>query len=343
MNLTADKFSDFFQFNAQSYPSRSNIEKRFTFQVLDNPLVQNRSSQNSPHILITYNDKGQIVGQFGLNPAQYHLENKTSLCFCGFDLFVSPEYRGKGLGSSLVKTALEKYSPFFPIDVSESARKLYSQCYPLGSVYSFLWIRNFRNLFKSGFSFITQKYFNRGSPDVGTTPTNFPSSITLKNDHFKLVTSLPHWEYTFWKKEVLEFSRTAEFLKWRFFQQPGYGFYLLSEKDQFAYFVVRKVNLKGLHLLAIVDYRISSEDKNLIVSILQGSKWVAKQTNSDGIIIMCSHSLFEKQLRKNLFTKVGKAHEILVDVDLGFSTDTIKKRTALLLTMADGDFEFAYW
>jgi len=88
--LVPDQYDAFFKFNKKIYPERQDVEKRFQFQLLDNPLLEDKSSAN---VLIAYSDENKIIGQFLLNPGDYHFAAKLSRCFSGCDYFVLQNYR----------------------------------------------------------------------------------------------------------------------------------------------------------------------------------------------------------------------------------------------------------
>jgi hypothetical protein len=56
--LTPDGFDQFLKFNQTINPTRNDVVERFQFQVLENPLLEDKTR---PYILVAYNDDGQII------------------------------------------------------------------------------------------------------------------------------------------------------------------------------------------------------------------------------------------------------------------------------------------
>ena len=105
----------------------------------------------------------------------------------------------------------------------------------------------------------------------------FPETLSHGHFSFKLVRSLKRWEYRNWDDSVLEFSRSLEFVNWRFLSRPEkYYLYLSNDTGLPVYFVVRNAAWRGLNLQAIVDYRVPHGDKKFFKTILYASKSLAK-------------------------------------------------------------------
>lgn len=334
-SLTSDRYEDFFRFNEEAYPKRKNIKERFQFQVCDNPLLKDKSN---PCFLIACDENGKIIGQFGLNPFVYYFRGEHRTCFCGFDLFVSEKNRGQGAGSSLVKRAINKFKPLFAVGVSEAARNRYAGFQFVGSVCTFVWIRKFRNLVKGCLYLMRRRDYQFKSKKAKK--PEFPEILSFKDHIFKQVKSLGEWGGSEWNKNVLEFSRPLNFLKWRFFKRPGYYCYLSDNGS--SYFVVRRTNWKGLNFLLLVDYKVLKDIK-MFKSILRISKSLARKMRCDGIITMSSHKLFDASLKRNLFFKIGSPSLVLTSGALDIPLKKVEEREFLIMTMADADFEFAFW
>src|SRR3989344_5989299 len=140
-NLTNDKYKDYIKFNSKAYPYRTNLEERFNFQFIQNPLLLDKAQTFS---LLAYNEEGDIIGEYGVNPFRYHFNNKLIPCFCGCDLFVVEQYRPKGIGSLLSIKAIKTYKPHISIGISKDAYPILSvlKMKEIGEVYIYLWLRS---------------------------------------------------------------------------------------------------------------------------------------------------------------------------------------------------------
>lgn len=331
-------YDDLYLFNQECYPSRSNIKERFQFQVLANP-----EDTLPPSFLVAFDEK-RMVGQFGLSPRSYSWRGKQVRGFCGFDLFVSEKWRGKGVGSSLVNTAIKNFSPLFPIGVSEAAKSKYLGFQQIGEAHTFVYIRKLTTFFK-GLNY----FLRRGKRGVRFKGSSFSDSSLfpdrLSQGNFRKMKELPEWKDYGLGDNFLQFSRELDFLKWRFFTKPGYHFYL-SESES-AYFVVREVDWKGFKVLLLVDYKVQLNDREMFKAILKNTKILAKKSSCEAIITMSSHVFFDCILSRSLFFKAGNPSLVLTNAQLGLSLEEIKQkaeqRKLVVMTMADADFEFAYW
>lgn len=339
-NLTKDQYRKFLKFNSEIYPARKDLAERFWVQLLDNPLLEDRSN---PNILIAYNEDNQIIGQFVLMPFEYHFGSKCSKAFFGCDYFVSEEYRKTGAGALLALRAVNSFKPYFTMDVNEDAKKIHLSLNAeiIGSLYKFIWIRKvqgpIRMLLDSIFTEKLTSSHNRFEK------MEFPETLRVSNFGYKLVDLLIQWEDLNWNDSILEFSRSLEFINWRFLNRyHKYYFYMLDETNSSTYFVVREAFLKGLNLLAIVDYRVPFEDEGRFKSILSASKSLAKTGRRDGVITMSSHRFFDQILKNSLFVKVGTPALILTNAKLDVSKRVVKQRNFVYATMADGDIDFNY-
>lgn len=339
-NLTTDKFEEFLKFNIEINPTRNDIVERFQFQILDNPLLKDKSC---PHILFAYDDHHQIIGQHLHNPFEYYFKGRRLNGFFGYDFFVLEAYRNKGVGSALAKKAKADFYPHFGIGVSEISRKIHLALgnKVIGNLFIFIWIRNILSPFRYARKVILK---NKDKPKVNRLiELEFPEVVTLDDHCYRRVASLKDWRYQFWNEDVMEFSRSLEFLNWRFLDKKDkYYFYLLDEAYSTTYFVIRKIYAKGLRLLAIVDYRIPFEDRCRFKSILHAAKHLAKMAGCDGVFTMSSHRFFDRILHWNFFFKVGRPINILTNADFNMPRENIDDRRSVLATMAESDLDFYF-
>jgi len=338
--LTPDRLNQFLQFNQAINPTRNDVVERFEFLVLENPLLTDKTK---PDILVAYDDDGQIVGQHLHNPFEYYHRGKKATGYYGFDFFVPGNYRNQGIGAAIARQAKADFYPHFGVGVSEVSQRIQLSLGNriIGHLFAYIWIRNVLSPIKFGLNKIRKKKsLNRASK---LKRVNLPPNIGSGEFQFKRVASLSRWDYGYWNHEILEFSRSYDFINWRFLSKKDiYSFYLLDQPDSLIYFVVRKIFARGLNLLALVDYRLPDEDEEKLKSVLGAAKKLAKLGGFDGIFTMSSHRFFDENLKSSSFLKVGNPIVMLTNADLDLDTEKMNERKAVLATMADSDLDLYF-
>jgi GNAT superfamily N-acetyltransferase len=338
--LTPDGLDKFLKFNQMIDPNRNDFVERFQFQVLENPLLEDNTR---PYIFVAYDDDGQIIGQHLHNPFEYFFKGKQLKGFYGYDFFVPENHRNKGIGSAIARQAKTDFFPHFGVGVSEASQRIQLSLGNriIGYLFTYIWIRNLFSPVKFGLNQILKKTLINNSTKLKN--LNFPNKLRIKDYQFKLVDLLAQWNYNYWSHETLEFSRSLDFINWRFLRKKDkYFFYLLDETNSSTYFVVRKIFAKGLRLLALIDYRMPFEDKARIKLILQAAKKMAKLGEFDGIFTMSSYQFFDENLKGCSFFKVGKPIVILTNAGLDIDPKRISQRNAVFATMAESDLDFYF-
>ncbi len=389
-NLRADDYERFLDFHSRAYPTHEPVQERFQHQFLENPLLHDKSKT---YIFLAYDQKKNIIGQYGVNPMDYSFGGVMYHGFCGCDLFVEQQARKYGAGGFLSMKAIRSCSPHFSIGVSKEAKPvlLSLQMKKIGEAERYLWLRIGAIPKIVARTVLPQ---NRNNQQYSF-QNKLLLSISEKEYQFTLVT--PE-EYSVFSskanevnleknKELLAFSRSPAFIKWRFFNLKGYYLYRVNEqnvvdgkssavkKELFAelsaelsvkesddknnndknndggyndlqnkgYFVVKVVNWKNLHLLAIVDIQADLSDRTVLRAILAAAKKIARENKVDGIITLSSHVVLDRELRKSIFIKVWSPYDIYTNVHINFPEEKIKQRTVAHITMVDSDLEFCFW
>jgi len=340
--LTKAQYSEFFRFNREIYPTRRDVEERFRSQILDNPLLEEESG---PTVLVAHSADGQIIGQFVLMPLEYHFDGTCSRGFFGCDYFVLRDQKASGAGALLAFRAIGGFRPYFTFDASETARKIGESLgvKRIGDMYKFLWIRSIaapiRMLFCETLG--RRSVFRDGRFE----DFEFPRFLPCGRNQFQLVDSLRQWKHHIWNDTVLEFSRSAQFMNWRFLRRrETYFMYRLGgEGNQWTYFVVRKAAWKGLRLLALIDYRVPFGDKRGFKLLLIAVKLLARIARCEGVITMSSHRFFDRMLKGSFFVRMGEPAVVLTNAQLHVPQKRIGERTLVYTTMADGDIDFDYY
>jgi GNAT superfamily N-acetyltransferase len=338
--LTPDGFDQFLKFNQMIDPTRNDFVERFQFQVLENPFLEDKIR---PYILVAYDDDGQIIGQHLHNPFEYFFKGKRLQGFYGYDFFVPENHRNKGIGSAIARQAKTDFYPHFGVGVSEVSQRIQLSLGNriVGYLFTYIWIRNLFSPIKFGLNQIfKRKLINNSTKLKGL---NFPNNLKIKDYQFKRIDELAQWNYDYWDQDALEFSRSLDFINWRFLRKKDkYFFYLLDETNSSTYFVVRNIFARGLRLLALVDYRMPFQDKARMKLILHAVKKLAKLGGFDGIFTMSSYRFFDENLKGCSFFKVGKPIVMLTNAELDIDPKRISERNAVIATMAESDLDFYF-
>jgi hypothetical protein len=252
-------------------------------------------------------------------------------------------HRNKGIGSAIARQAKINFYPHFGVGVSEVSQRIQLSLGNriIGNLFTYIWIRSLLSPIKFGLNQIFKKNSINNSTKLNG--FNFPNKIRIKDYQFKMVDSLAKWDYGCWDHDILEFSRSLDFINWRFFKKKDkYFFYLLDESNSSTYFVVRAIFARGLSLLALVDYRMPFEAEVRMKLILQAAKKLTKLGGFDGIFTMSSYRFFDENLKRSSFLKVGKPIVILTNAELDIDLKRIHERKAVLATMAESDLDFYF-
>lgn len=338
--LTPEGFDQFLKFNQIIDPTRNDVVDRFQFQVLENPLLTDKTR---PNILVAYDNAGQIIGQHLHNPFEYYFKGRQFKGFYGYDFFVVESHRNKGIGSAIAKQAKSYFNPHFGVGVSKVSQRIQLSLGNriIGYLFTYIWIRNLFSPIKFGLNQICK----RKSIDKTTKLNrfNFPEKISTKHCQFNRIDSLLQWEYEYWDNDTLEFSRSLDFINWRFLSNKSkYHFYLLDVPNSATYFVVRTIFARGLRLLALVDYRMPLKDEAGMKLILTAAKKLAILGGFDGIFTMSSHRFFDNIFKRSFFLKVGKPIVILTNAELVIDSKRMNEREAVIATMAESDLDFYF-
>jgi len=336
-HLKFSQVREFLNFNNEVFRNRRDVKRRFLWHFFGNPFLEDKLN---PHIFICYKENKGIIGQFLLNPFEWHFRGKTKRGYWGVDYVVLEDYRGFS-GAMLAAKAIRDSDSYFTIGPSPTALdiSLALGTRILGTLKKFLWVRNPISISLIAINLAidnSQSLFHAKTKD-----NPFPSVLMINGFEFRLINELKIFEESHWNNTI-ESSRPLKFLKWRFFNDYKKYYFYMAESKNSTYFVVRKCYWRGLRLLVIVDYRVIQGDNSSWKSILQASKILAKETNCDGVITMSSHRFFDKELKSSFFLECGKEGRLISNIDIDVSDDAIKNRSIVYSTMADcdGDLNF---
>ncbi len=327
LDLSRKKDADsFIRFNGEIFPRRKCVRDRFFWQYVDNPAL---TDKKHPYVLL-YEEDGKLMGQSLLNPCCWRYNGKEYKGYFGCDYFVVPEHRGAG-GAALAMKTIKDKRDYFAIGVSEVAQRIWKRLGVriVGKVQLFIWFCSPWVPFRLVMNALLGKGEAKGSP-------RFPERISAGGSEFRLQKSVGRWNDRPWK-DTLQFSRSADFLKWRFFDSPlGYGFYSSSGKTP-MYFVVRRFSSKGITMLLLVDYRVPGKDASSYKSVLDATKALADHMGCGGVIAGSSHSFFDRLLKESSFRDLKSGSVIMTNTGKVDLQGALERRDSIYATMADSD------
>jgi len=334
LNLSDKKeVRDFIRFNKRVFPVRKNVEKRFFWQYIDNPFLK---SKKNPYVLLYCDDKGRLIGQSLLNPVTWWFRGKKYQGNFGCDYYVLEESRGAS-GAALAFKTIKDKKDYFAIGVSEVAQKIWKSLGVkiVGRLNLFVWFKN---------PFVPLRLFKKilfkSKKDRGKC-IKLPEKIKVNGTEFRLMDKIDEWKEYYWKN-TLQFSRSLEFLKWRFFDSPNrYCFYLADSKPR-MYFVLRKCFLRGMEMLLLVDYMVPHKNSKLFETILRASKMLARKIKCYGIIAGSSHVFFDTELKKSSFVNLKRGGVIMTNTERVNLDGALKDRDIIYATSADSDYDLNF-
>lgn len=339
VSLNTGNYRDFLAFYRRAYPTRRNIEKRLEFQILKNPFWNDSDSLPA---LLAVEDKGTIAGQFLFNPSEYYFQGKKQRCFFGCDFYVPEVYRSTGAGAMLAMKGFSTFKPYFAIGVSAAAEKI-SQALKvrrITEVRKYIWLNPTR-LPIVATRFIKKKLHKELKETSNEMPVavSFPETVKAGNTQFERLKNPSAMDCRFHDDTVIEFSRTEEYINWRFLSQPDvYSLYSAQVNEPF-YFVVRQATIHNLNLLLLADYRHKKMWMENFDSILLAAKALCRICRLDGVYSACSMAEFERRFQKAAFYRVGIATPVLSSIHSEIQLENQDKPDKMFATMSDSDME----
>ncbi len=337
--LTADRFDDYLDFVRKIYPQRRYAARRFATQVLKNPFLEDAQR---PEILVALDDDA-IIGHFGLNPYRFHFHGADYLGYSGFDFYVLEAYRQHGVGKKLAAAAVERL-PYLGIGATPVAERIYIKlgAATVGWMYRYFWLRTpLQTAWLAGHT-IFKTHWLRKPERVGN--FDLPEQIAGDGGVFELRTEADGTEDYPWSDETLSFSRSPEFLQWRYFDHPEhYRFYALKDSQPTRFFVVRRYAWRGLSLLCMVDYRTPGGEARTIDQMLEAVRRLARQGKFDGVVVYSALRSVDDRLTAGGFRKIGQPTIVVLKGDLPMTETRIAGREYVLATLSDCDQDFAVY
>jgi GNAT superfamily N-acetyltransferase len=316
------------------FPERRDVRVQFKHQFQGNPFL--RDFEN-PRAVLAF-DGDDVVGQMLLNPCEYLVGGKASLCYFASDFYVMERYRTLGIGGLIAAEAVRRFRPFFTIGVAEMAKPIMLALgvKTIGKLHKYAW---FRRSPKTVISIL--RHFGGMAP----TPLRklpFPKLLSTSEGDFRRDMTPESGNQAKTDNRLLSFTRSPEFIRWRFLDHPnGYSIFTL-ECAPSTFFVVRMHLYRDLHFLGLVDCVYPCNRTDSLTQILDCTKRLAKAVRADGVLTMSSCAQEDQQLRSSGFLRLGNASLIMSNAPDIPDRDRIAAREAVAATMADSDVEFGF-
>ncbi len=315
LNYNSEVYKQLLEFNKQCFPKRKNIENSFQDRFINNPFQKN-GIQDS----FFMGDDTEIGGQFLLMGTQFLYNQSQYDAIWGMDYIVKEDFRGSMFGSMLAKKAI-KSGIHFGVNMSEISLKIHLAYKEkiVGEAYKFFTLIRPLSLMKMVYK----------NTKISQKP--IPKEI----GDFQLISKIDNVENNFNQNEdeVIIFSRSKEYLQWRFFSQPE-KYYFYQNKNNHSYFVLRNVIWKNLDVLLLVDYRYDFAEISQFSEILKATKKIAKVAGKDAVINVSSNTNEFLELKKKRFFRPKTGMPIVTNF-----TENIKK---IYINFADSDLEHFY-
>lgn len=308
------------EFNARVYPQRRGIEASFDYRWFRNPFFKELQS------VIALDKDDAIFGQLLLMPAECRYQGKVEAAAWSLDFIVENNKRGGIAGALLYKRAAG-HQVNFGLGLAEMTSKISSalKVGKIGELHKYFRFESLAALLKY-FLRINRNFWQKAPL----------STVEIKGNRFKRLNEVFDLDFPtdYWAdKNTLEFSRSKDFLSWRFFQgEKSYLFYKLENdhKDKApAYFVLRPIMWNGIPSFLVVDYRYSStRDYRLI---LKAIRKITRQQNRVFTIMGCSEPHAQKVLARRAYFKYGRSLSIVS------TKESLEELESILVTFADSD------
>lgn len=337
--LDVNRINELADFSRQIHPRLIDARKRISWFLLGTPFLE--EIENTP-ALITLDTDGRIAGQFMLNDQEWYYKNLKYRGVFGYDFFIAEDHRRSGMGALLLFKAVRGERVFFGVGLTPAAEKLYeaAKIKKIGVLKKFLWVNK---PFSSAGHVLSYMFKWNGEISGSNCDKVFPAKAFACSLVFKLIQEPPVEKYNpYYDPDVIEFSRSTGFLRWRFFDSDiKYYFYYCSDYDVPLFFVVRPVLRKGLKLLSLVDYKSPVRDGKALGSILKAAKSIARVMGFDGLVSAGSYESINKAFAKEGFLPVGKPAPIVST----FRDDPLtgdNPDVEVCITMADADLDLNF-
>ncbi len=339
---------------------RSSDRSALSFQ----RLIRYNPFSSSHDDYLVLEEGGSLIAYEGVMPFRFSMSGQAVNGCIYHDTMVSQERRGQGLGTVLVRSAMERH-PGFSIAVWMNAPngRVFSKCgwKPVEGIYTYARIYTVNSFFKTRYAWlndIAAQWINRL---ISTVYACERAMRRLLAKTFRESTCgrkhTVHYVDSFDDRiDVLFHSvrdrfpfvafRTSEVLNWKYSNDASreYRKLILLEGDEVTgYMIFRTRQAENKKTLAtIFDFLCSPDDLDVFGTLLQKAIADMEESKPDTIEILCSSSSFAGALKKRLFLKARDNPHALkyFHSEAGHHYQGIEKGKNWFFTFGDGDKTF---
>ena len=313
---------------AKAYPKRQSLEAFVDFTLFRVPKAGGERS-----ILVFKN--GEIIGANMFLQTHARIGVDEYPIVWSYDTKVLDEYRNTDAGTILCGEAFFVKN-IFGAGLSAISKEINKRIHSRFIAKSTAFIRLNINLFTSIFHIFLRKH------EVVLPDSRYPNHVKTRLgifSRFNNVADLYQPQGNYWNENILEFERSVEFLKWRFFSfRDKYQMYVCHLNDKCRndiYFVCRQYSLYGMPILYIVDYRFDVNNQAEQEAIIEAASALAMELKFAGVYIRSSLSGFSGILRKYSFLEKKGGADIVTRFKPAFEYES-----KVFHTSADSDMDF---
>lgn len=328
------KFSDFTRL---VHPHEQDLDKRMQWFTFANPALPPGCAV--PGLVIVKGEE-EIIGQFLACPFEFYLRGTKHLGYFGYDFFVREEYRSRGAGALLFMQGVRLYAPFVGVGLTPVVERISKAAgiQIIAILKKFLWVRNPVSLGSQLFK--PRVIGNPQEKQASVSGAVFPDVLDVSGLIFQRKDALPPELAPSTDDEVLEPSRSGDFLKWRFGDSPwSYCVYTHQASAEVLWLVVRPLYYQGMRLIFVVDHRFPSQRPASFEIILKAAKRICEDIHFDGVLVASTHLPIEEAFKREGFLVTGRPSSVITYLPSEQFTPAVK---AIHLTAADSDLDFTF-
>lgn len=308
----------------KAYPNRKNLESYVDFTLFRTPKTEEEKS------LLVFKDE-EIIGANMFLQAHARIGANEYPIVWSYDVKVLDEYRDTDAGTVLCgETFFIKNS--FGAGLTDVAYKINKRIHTHFIGNSVAYIR---------LNVCCINYILPSKRKI-LNDNLYPKKIDIRFGTFHRLNKaedLYQPQGNYWNNDIVEFERSIEFLKWRFFSISNkyqiYACHLADNSRNDIYFACRQYFLRGMSILYVVDYRFDINNDIEQDAIIKAALELARKLKFAGVYIRSSLPHFSEKLKKHLFWGKGVGADIITRFKPAFGYEG-----RVFHTSADSDMDF---
>lgn len=323
-----DEIEELVDYTSFIYPSRCKTEKdRYRYKNLARFWFY-RTADTYRYMMII-KEKGKIVGQTYLIPANYYWNGVKHEATWSFDLFVNFDKRKSAYGTDLMMETRSQPGDSFNTGANDASLALqrvlgYKR---IGSIRKYVGVG-------SVFGFSRMIYPKK------IPISNFPIQVKSKNLLFEKIEEIKAIakEKPF-NTELLEWGRDKEFVSWYYGSHNVNEYAIYKECGSGNYFVVRPIYHAHVPLLALVDFRCPLDKGAMFEAIVETVRKISQQLYIPFIVSSSTLAVTDRVLESSGFRSIGRPRPVMSKKKWKGMEERIDTRTFLQVNFVDSDGE----